>query len=133
LRDEFLSSVGFWGRGRSTCFALRVASWRASSFSVGRRQGNIAVSQQSPGYTSGAGDDGRWQRLAGAGDANNIFNGNVSNFSRFTNLQVNSTVAKTGVTLASNVTFSATAPTMFLGVIRHPAIETSVVQVIRWS
>jgi type V secretory pathway adhesin AidA len=89
-----------------------------------------AVSQQSPGYTAALAVTSDGNVSAGASDANNIFNGN---FSGFTNLQVNSTVTKTGATLTSNVTLSATAPTMFLGVIRHPAIETSVVQVIQWS
>jgi hypothetical protein len=58
-----------------------------------------AVSQQSPGYSAALAMTSDGNVSAGASDANNIFNGN---FSGFTNLQVNSTVTKTGVTPTSN-------------------------------
>src|ERR1700760_1422280 len=49
-----------------------------------------AVSQQSPGYTAALAMTGDGNVSTGATDANNVFNGNVSNFSGFTNLQVKS-------------------------------------------
>lgn len=54
---------------------------------------------------------------AGSIDANKIFSGNLANASGFTLNNLQATVTKTGSKLTSTVNFSASIPTMFLGVI----------------
>jgi Flp pilus assembly protein TadG len=54
---------------------------------------------------------------AGVADANNIFNGNISNFSSlYASPNVTSTVTKTGPTLTANVSFTAQVPVTFMKV-----------------
>jgi Flp pilus assembly protein TadG len=59
---------------------------------------------------------------AGVTDANNIFNGNVANVSGYTLNSLASTVNKTGSSVNSTVTFSATIPTTFMGVVGKSAM-----------
>src|ERR1700730_1511940 len=64
-----------------------------------------SISQKSPGYTAAAAMTGNGSVTAGFTDANNVFNGNMSTITGYTNLAVTSTVTKTGTKLTSNVQF----------------------------
>jgi hypothetical protein len=55
----------------------------------------------------------------GVTDATNIFKGNMANATGLTLNSVNATVAKSNGTMTSSVTFSASIPTMFLGLIGY--------------
>jgi Flp pilus assembly protein TadG len=78
-----------------------------------------AISQKSPGYIAAAAMTGNGTVTAAVTDAGNIFDGDVNGIPNHTtyNISRTPTVTKTGVRLASNVTFSATVPTMFMRVI----------------
>src|SRR6266700_2954485 len=53
----------------------------------------------------------------GVTDARNIFNANMSGVTGYTLNSVTPTVTKSGTVVTSNVTFSATVPTSFMGII----------------
>jgi len=76
-----------------------------------------SLSQKSAGYTAAAAVTGNGSVAAGVTEANNIFDGNVGSITGYTNLSRTSTVTKTGIKLASSVTFSADVPTIFMKVI----------------
>src|SRR6266436_3779810 len=76
-----------------------------------------SLSQKSAGYTAAAAMTGNGSVAAGVTEANNIFDGNVGSITGYTNLSRTSTVTKTGIKLASSVTFSADVPTIFMKVI----------------
>lgn len=76
-----------------------------------------SISQKSPAATAAAAMTSDGPVPAGVTDANNIFNGNMSGTTGYSNLSVTSTVTKTGVRLTSVVQFSADVPTTFLNVI----------------
>jgi Flp pilus assembly protein TadG len=76
-----------------------------------------SISQKSPGYLAAAAMAGNGSVSAGVTDANNVFNGNMSTGTGYTNLSLTSTVTKTGNKLASNVQFSANVPVVFMKVI----------------
>src|ERR1700704_2422364 len=76
-----------------------------------------AISQRSPGYIAAAAMTGNGSVTAGVTDANNVFNGNMSGITGFDNLALTSTVTKTGITLNSDVQFSADVPVVFMKVI----------------
>jgi Flp pilus assembly protein TadG len=76
-----------------------------------------SVARLSPGATAAAtmSSDGPIQ--AGVDDATKIFNGNVSGMTGYTLNSFTPSVTKSGVTIVSDMRFSADVPTMFLGVI----------------
>jgi len=76
-----------------------------------------AISQQSPGFLAASAMTTDGSVAAGVTDANQIFNGIMTTITGYTNLQESSTVTKTGVKLASQVTFSAAVPTTFMKLI----------------
>jgi Flp pilus assembly protein TadG len=76
-----------------------------------------SISQKSLGYAAAVLMTSNGSVDPGVTDANNVFNGNMSTITGYTNLSVTSTVTKTGSTLASNVAFSANVPTIFLKVL----------------
>jgi Flp pilus assembly protein TadG len=84
-----------------------------------------SISQKSPGFVAAALMTGNGSVTAGVTDANNIFNGNMSAISGFSNLVLTSTVTKTGVNLASNVQFSATVPVVFMKVLGYQTLTVS--------
>jgi Flp pilus assembly protein TadG len=84
-----------------------------------------SISQKSPGFVAAALMTGNGSVTAGVTDANNIFNGNMSAISGFSNLVLTSTVTKTGVNLASNVQFSATVPAVFMKVLGYQTLTVS--------
>jgi len=62
-----------------------------------------SISQKSPGYIAAIAMTGNGSVTAGVTDANNVFNGNMSGISGFSNLSLTSTVTKTGNALNSPV------------------------------
>ncbi len=76
-----------------------------------------SISQQSPGFLAASAMTTNGSVAAGVTDANKIFNGIMSTITGYSNLQESSTVTKTGVKLASQVTFSAAVPTTFMKLI----------------
>jgi Flp pilus assembly protein TadG len=73
-----------------------------------------AISQKSPGYTAAVAMTGNGSVPDGVNDANNVFNGNISGITGFSNLSLTSTVTKTNNILNSNVQFSADVPVVFM-------------------
>jgi Flp pilus assembly protein TadG len=84
-----------------------------------------SISQKSPGFVAAAQMTGNGSVTAGVTDANDIFNGNMSAISGFSNLVLTSTVTKTGVNLTSNVQFSATVPVVFMKVLGFQTLTVS--------
>jgi Flp pilus assembly protein TadG len=84
-----------------------------------------AISQKSPGYIAAAAMTGNGSVAAAVTDAGNIFDGDVNGIPDHTTYNITRTpvVTKTGVKLASSVTFSATVPTMFMRII-GPSFQT---------
>jgi Flp pilus assembly protein TadG len=84
-----------------------------------------AISQKSPGYVAAAAMTGNGSVSAAVTDANNVFNGNMSAITGYTNLSVTSTVSKTGIKLASNVQFSADVPVVFMKVVGYTSLTVA--------
>jgi Flp pilus assembly protein TadG len=81
-----------------------------------------AISRSSAGYNAALLMTQNGAVPVGVTDANNVFNGNVSNLSGYNNLSVTSTVVKTGSALSSTVQFSASMPTLFLGMLGYKSL-----------
>jgi Flp pilus assembly protein TadG len=75
-----------------------------------------SIAKNSPAFVAAGSMTGDGSIAAGVTDVTNLFNGNMSGFSGYTLNSITPTVSKTGSTVSSVVTFSATVPTMFLGV-----------------
>jgi Flp pilus assembly protein TadG len=84
-----------------------------------------SISAKSPGYLAATTMTSSGPVPAGVTDANNVFNGNMSGITGFSNLSLASTVTKTGSTLTSNVQFSAQVPVTFLKVIGYTALTVT--------
>jgi Putative Flp pilus-assembly TadE/G-like len=78
-----------------------------------------ALSKKSPGFVAAAAMVGNGSVTAGVTDANNVFDGDMSGFTGFTNLSRTSTVTKTGVRLNATVDFSADVPVTFMKVLGY--------------
>lgn len=78
-----------------------------------------SISQKSPGFTAAAAMTGDGSVTAAITDANNVFDGNMSGVTGYTNLSRTSTVTKTGIRLTSNVQFTADVPVVFMKVMGH--------------
>ena len=78
-----------------------------------------SISQQSLGYNAALQMTADGTVTAGVDDAIAIFKGNAASFPGYSNLSLNAQVTKTGVKLASTVTFSADLPTTFMGVVGY--------------
>ena len=76
-----------------------------------------SLSVNSAGYLAAAAMTGSGAVPAGVTEANNIFDGNVGSITGYANLSRTSTVTKTGIKLASLVTFSADVPSIFMKVV----------------
>jgi Flp pilus assembly protein TadG len=76
-----------------------------------------SLSRNSAGFTAATAMTSDGSVTAGVTEANNVFDGNVGTITGYTNLTRTSTVTKTGIKLASNVTFSADVPTNFMRVV----------------
>ncbi|MGZ3295339.1 MAG: TadE/TadG family type IV pilus assembly protein, partial [Xanthobacteraceae bacterium] len=66
-----------------------------------------SISQRSLGYVAAAAMTGSGSVGPGVTDANNIFDGNMSNATGYQNLVRTSTVTKTGLRLTANITYTA--------------------------
>jgi Flp pilus assembly protein TadG len=87
--------------------------------------GVASIAQKSPGFTAAAAMTGDGSITAGVTDANNVFDGNMSGITGYTNISRTSTVTKTGIKLASNVTFSADVPVVFMKVIGYQKLTVT--------
>jgi Flp pilus assembly protein TadG len=76
-----------------------------------------SISQNTPGYLAAAAMTSNGSVGPAVTDANNIFDGDISGLVGYQNLTRTATVTKTGIRLASTVTFSADVPTIFMRVI----------------
>ncbi|WP_296516535.1 pilus assembly protein TadG-related protein [Rhodopseudomonas sp.] len=76
-----------------------------------------ALAAKSPGFLAATAMTGNGSVAAGVTDALNVFNGNMSGETGYTNLTSSATVTKTGSDLAAKVVFSAQVPVTFLKVI----------------
>jgi Flp pilus assembly protein TadG len=84
-----------------------------------------SISQKSPGYAAAAAMTGNGSVTAGVTDANNVFDGNMSTITGYTNLSRTSTVTKTGIKLTSDVQFSADVPVVFMKVIGYQKLTVT--------
>jgi Flp pilus assembly protein TadG len=103
-------------------FATRM---RAKLQSAADAASVASISQKSPGYVAAAQMSGDGTVAAGVTDANNIFNGNMSAVTGFSNLVLTSAVTKTGIKLASNVQFSANVPVVFMQVLGYQSLTVT--------
>jgi Flp pilus assembly protein TadG len=78
-----------------------------------------AISQNSAGYKAAVLMTGNGSIPAGVTDANNIFTGDMSAVSGYTNLSETATVTKTGIILNSSVQFSARVPVTFMKILGY--------------
>ena len=76
-----------------------------------------SVSKVSPGYIAAASMSTNGPIPAGVADADNVFNGNMSAITGYSNLSVTSTMTKTGILLSSIVQFSAQVPVSFMKIV----------------
>jgi Flp pilus assembly protein TadG len=84
-----------------------------------------SISQKSPGYVAATQMTSNGSVAAGVTDANNIFNGNASSYSGYSNLALTSTVTKTSSSLVSSVQFSAQVPVTFLSLLGYQYLTVS--------
>ncbi len=84
-----------------------------------------SISAKSPGYLAATAMSANGSVPAAVTDANNVFNGNMSGIGGFSNLALVSTVTKTGVTLISNVQFSAQVPVTFMKIVGYTALTVT--------
>jgi Flp pilus assembly protein TadG len=84
-----------------------------------------SISQKSAGYIAATTMTGDGPVSAGVTEANNIFNGNMSGITGYTNLAVTPTVTKTRIKLTSNVQFSADVPVVFMKVLGYQKLTVS--------
>ena len=84
-----------------------------------------AVAKGSPAYVQAGQMGGNGTLGNGVTDATNIFNANISGLTGYGNLRVTPNVAKTNATITSQISFSATVPTMFLSVIGYSNLTIS--------
>src|SRR5580692_8893384 len=78
-----------------------------------------SISVNSAGYTAAAKMTTDGSVAAGVTEANNIFTGNLNATTGYSGLSESSTVTKTGTTLNSVVTFSASVPVTFMKVLGY--------------
>jgi Flp pilus assembly protein TadG len=84
-----------------------------------------SISKNSAGYLAATTMTSGGSIAAGVTESNNIFDGNISGVTGYTNLSRTSTVTKTGVRLASSVQFSADVPTIFLKVVGYQKLTVT--------
>lgn len=87
--------------------------------------GIAALSQKSPGFLAASVMTGNGSVTAGVTDMTNVFNANMNGITGYTNPNITFSVTKTGIKLASNVTFAVDVPTTFLRVINFNTLRVS--------
>jgi Flp pilus assembly protein TadG len=75
-----------------------------------------AIAKSSKAYIAASTMSGNGSISTGVTDAGNIFNAQMQNRTGYSNLAVNSTVSKTGLTVTSNVAFTASVASDFMGI-----------------
>ena len=98
---------------------------RAKLQSAADAAGVASISQKSAGYNAAMSMTSNGSVSAGVTEANNIFDGNMSPVTGYTNLSRTSTVTKTGNTLSSLVQFSADVPVIFMKVIGYQKLTVT--------
>jgi Flp pilus assembly protein TadG len=78
-----------------------------------------SVSAKSPGFLAAQTMTSDGPVPDGVTDATNIFNGNMSGQNGYSGMQLTPTVVKTGTSLTSSVTFSATVPVTFMKILGY--------------
>jgi Flp pilus assembly protein TadG len=84
-----------------------------------------AIAKASPGFIAAGSMMSDGTIAVGVTDAQNIFNANRANLTGYTLNSVTPTVVKSGSTINSTVSFTATINTMFLGLIGKSALSMS--------
>lgn len=84
-----------------------------------------SIAKASPGFAAAGSMTSDGTIPAGVTDAQNIFNANVANLTGYTLNGITPTVVKSGSTVTSTVSFTASINTMFLGVIGKTALAMS--------
>lgn len=84
-----------------------------------------SIAKASPGFAAAGSMTSDGTIPAGVTDAQNIFNANVANLTGYTLNGITPTVVKSGSTVTSMVSFTASINTMFLGVIGKTALAMS--------
>jgi Flp pilus assembly protein TadG len=84
-----------------------------------------SISQRSLGYVAAGAMTSDGSVGPGVTDANNIFDGNMSNATGYQNLVRTSTVTKTGLRLTANITYTADVPTTFMRVVGFQKLSLS--------
>jgi Flp pilus assembly protein TadG len=84
-----------------------------------------SVAKASPAFVAAGSMTSDGAIPAGVTDATNIFNANMTNQTGYTLGSITPTVVKSGSTVTSTVSFSASINTMFLGVIGKTALSMS--------
>ena len=84
-----------------------------------------SVAKTSPAFVAAGTMTSDGSIPAGVTDATNIFNANMNGVNGYTLNSMSATVTKSGGTVTSTVQFSATVPTMFLGVIGRNTITVT--------
>jgi Flp pilus assembly protein TadG len=106
--------ISFVGVAVDYSMATRI---RAKLQSAADSASVASLSQKTPGFVAAAAMAGNGSVTAGVNDAYNVFDGNASSFTGYTNLSRTATVTKTGIKLTSNVQFSADVPVTFMKVV----------------
>jgi Flp pilus assembly protein TadG len=84
-----------------------------------------SVAKTSPAFIAAGTMTSDGTIASGVTDASNIFNANMNGVTGYTLNSVTPTVTKSGAAITSIVTFSATVPTMFLGVMGKSGLTVS--------
>lgn len=84
-----------------------------------------SIAKASPGFAAAGSMTSDGTIPAGVTDAQNIFNANLANLTGYTLNGITPTVVKSGSTVTSTVSFTASINTMFLGVIGKTALAMS--------
>jgi Flp pilus assembly protein TadG len=84
-----------------------------------------SISQKSAGYAAAMSMTSDGPVPAGVTDGQNVFNGNLSGVTGFTNLNLTAAVTKTGSTIASNVQYSADVPVVFMNLVGYTRLTIS--------
>ena len=84
-----------------------------------------AVAKSAPAFVAAGAMSADGPITVGITDATNIFNGNIAGETGYTLNSVNATVTKTSGAVTSRVEFSASVPTMFLGVMGKTSLTVA--------
>src|SRR4051812_2083775 len=84
-----------------------------------------SVAKAAPGFIAAGSMTSDGSIAAGVTDATNIFNANVNGVTGYTLSNMTATMTKASNVITSNVQFTATVPTMFLGLMGRTSITVT--------